>query len=159
MSDWFRRFGFATVGDGLLVGAYPLDAVDVAALRQAGVEIVHNLCEDVEYDEHERGDVTRALEQAGIEELRLPLADYGGLPPEALERAVQTVVAELEAGRPVYLHCRAGWQRSAAVAAGVIALREGTGIEAALDALRERKPTAEPLAHQRADVVRWFQAR
>ena len=39
------------------------------------------------------------------------------------------------------------------MAAGVIALREGLPIEEALGVLRERKPTAEPLGHQRADLL------
>jgi protein-tyrosine phosphatase len=57
------------------------------------------------------------------------------------------------------VHCRAGWQRSATVAAGVLALREGLPIEDALAVLRERKPTAEPLGHQRADLLAWWRTR
>ena len=59
----------------------------------------------------------------------------------------------------MYLHCRAGWQRSATVAAAVIALREDLSLPQALAALRQRKPTAEPLPHQRADLLRWWRAR
>jgi protein-tyrosine phosphatase len=159
MSDWFRRFGYAEVADGLLVGAYPLDTSDVDALSQLGPDVVFNLTEDVEYGEGMREQVAQALAGAGIEERRLPLVDYGGLPERDIERAGEGVLAELEAGRRVYLHCRAGWQRSAAVAAGVIALRDGMSIEDALERLRERKPTAEPLAHQRADLLAWYRRR
>jgi ADP-ribosyl-[dinitrogen reductase] hydrolase len=148
MSGWFERFGFAEVGDGLLVGAYPVDADDVAAL-----------CEDVEYREGQRDALSAALETAGIEERRLPVPDYGHLAAEHIERAVGEVTQELEAGHRVYLHCRAGWQRSATVAAGVVALREGLDIGPALETVRERKPTAEPLEHQRADLVAWWDAR
>ncbi len=82
--------------------------------------------------------------------------DHGELPPDELEEAVQTVVGWLDAGERSYIHCRAGWQRSAAVAAGVIAVHDGLGIEQALDAVRLRKPSAVPLDHQRADLIRWF---
>ena len=34
MSGWFEHFGFAQVGDELLIGAYPQDADDVAALAR-----------------------------------------------------------------------------------------------------------------------------
>jgi protein-tyrosine phosphatase len=159
MSEWFERFGFGRVGDGLLTGAYPLDAADVAALVAAGVDEVYNLCEDVEYGESGRADVQAALASAGISERRLSLVDYGGLPAPALERATTEVCAALAAGQRVYLHCRAGWQRSAAVAAGVIALREGISIGSALDRLRERRPAAEPLAHQTADLLAWWKGR
>src|SRR5207248_2493797 len=58
-----------------------------------------------------------------------------------------------------YLHCRAGWQRSAAVAAGVVALRDGLDIDEALDFVRRRKPSADPLPHQREDLRRWWLGR
>ncbi|MDX6668160.1 MAG: histidinol-phosphate aminotransferase [Solirubrobacteraceae bacterium] len=159
MSEWFERFGFGAVGDSLLTGAYPLDADDVAALAAAGVDEVYNLCEDVEYGDGERAAVAAALAAAGITERRLSLTDYGNLPAPALERATMEVCAALAVGRRVYLHCRAGWQRSAAVAAGVIALREGLTIGGALDRLRERRPAAEPLAHQTADLLAWWEGR
>jgi protein-tyrosine phosphatase len=159
MSDWFGRFGFAEVGDGLLVGAYPLDAEDVAQIAAAGVDVVYNLVEDAEYDAGERDVVATALEVAGVSERRLPLVDYGNVPEPALDRAVDEILGDLEAGRRVYLHCRAGWQRSATVAAGVLALREDLEIEDALAVLRERKPTAEPLGHQRSDLLAWWRAR
>jgi ADP-ribosyl-[dinitrogen reductase] hydrolase len=159
MSDWFGRFGFAEVGDGLLVGAYPLDAEDVAEIAGAGVDVVYNLVEDEEYEAGERDAATAALAAAGVSERRLPLVDYGGVPEAALDRAVDEVLGDLDAGRRVYVHCRAGWQRSATVAAGVLALREDLPIEDALAVLRERKPTAEPLGHQRADLLAWWRAR
>jgi len=159
MSDWFERFGFAEVGDGLLVGAYPVDADDVGAIARAGAQVLVNLCQDEEYGEGQRDALAAALESAGIEERRMPVVDYGSLPGETIERAVREVTGELEAGRRVYLHCRAGWQRSAAIAAGAVAVREGLDVEAALARVRDRKPTAEPLAHQRSDLLAWWRAR
>src|SRR6478735_8512437 len=44
-----------------------------------------------------------------------------------------------------YVHCRAGWQRSAAVAAAVVAIRAGLDIDEALNYVQERKPSADPL--------------
>ncbi|HEY8866572.1 MAG TPA: dual specificity protein phosphatase family protein [Solirubrobacteraceae bacterium] len=159
MSAWFDRFGFAEVLSNLLVGAYPVDAEDVGRLTTVGVESTYNLCEDAEYGDGGRPEAEAALAEAGIAERRLPLVDYGDLAAADLERAVTEVLAALGDGERVYLHCRAGWQRSAAVAAGVIALRERIGIEEALALLRERKPTAEPMPHQQAGLLAWFQAR
>jgi len=159
MSRWFQRFGFQQVLDGLLVGAYPKDADDVDEIAQACVDVVYNLCEDAEYARGERDAVVRALGRRGIAERRLPMIDHGKLRPDALERAVGELGSELDAGRRVYLHCRAGWQRSAAVAAGLVAVREGVDIEEALDMLRDRKPTAEPLAHQLEALHKWWRKR
>jgi len=159
MSRWFEHFGFAEVGDGLLAGAYPTDADDVAALARAHVDEVVNLCENVEYAPGEREVVAHALATAGIPECRVSLVDHGRLLAPEVERAVETVLERLDGGRHVYIHCRAGWQRSAAVAAAVIALREGLDIEQALEVVRERKPRAEPLEHQRADLLAWWVGR
>lgn len=159
VSRWFRSYGFAEVFDHLVVGAYPLDEDDVAALARAGVKRVLNLTQDVEYRPGERRSVERALAAAGIEERRLRLPDYGGLPPDTLEAAVGKVASWLDRDERTYLHCRAGWQRSAAVAAGVVALRLGLDIDDALDYVQRRKPSADPLPHQREDLRRWWQAR
>ncbi len=159
VSRWFRSYGFADVLDDLLVGAYPLDSDDVDALERVGIRRVLNLTEDEEYRPGERRAVTEALSAAGIEEHRIGLIDYGGLAPEALEAAVQEVNAWLDEGTRTYLHCRAGWQRSAAVAAGVVAVRTGREIDAALAYVQERKPSADPLPHQREDLRRWWAAR
>jgi protein-tyrosine phosphatase len=159
VSNWFRTYGFAGVLDGLLIGAYPLDREDVAMLEWMGIERVLNLVEDEEYRPGDRAVVEEALARTGIQEYRLRLTDYGRLPPEELETAVQEICSWLEQGVRGYLHCRAGWQRSAAVAAGVIAVREGVGIDDALEHVRSRKPSAEPLPHQREDLHRWWEAR
>lgn len=159
MSRWFEHFGFAEVGDDLLMGAYPQDADDVAALAAAGITRIFNLVQDVEYDPGARDTCVTALVDAGIEEWRAQLVDYGGLPPAQIEAVAQAVLAWLDDGERVYVHCRAGWQRSAAIVAAVVTLRDGVEPRQALDILRERKPTANPLAHQRADLMRWWEQR
>jgi protein-tyrosine phosphatase len=159
VSQWFRTYGFADVSDDLLVGAYPLDEDDVRMLEWIGVRRVLNLVEDQEYGPGVRERVALALAEAGIEEHRLPLTDYGGLPATALDAAVQDVIDSLDSGLRSYVHCRAGWQRSAAVAAAVIAQRDGVDIDEALASVQARKPSAVPLPHQRADLRRWWDGR
>lgn len=159
MSGWFRSYGFADVLDELVIGAYPLDRDDVAMLEWLGIERVLNLTEDAEYPEGDREAAVAALADAGIEERRVRLVDFGGLPSEALEQAVAAVMSSLDEGKRTYLHCRAGWQRAAAVASGVVALREGVDVDEALALVRERKPSADPLPHQREDLRRWWDER
>jgi protein-tyrosine phosphatase len=159
VSLWFRSYGFADVHPDLLIGAYPLDDDDVAMVAHLGVDRILNLVQDSEYREGDRAAVEAALERAGIEERRLDLTDYGGLPSTEIEEAVTRVLEWLEAGHRVYLHCRAGWQRSAAIAAGVVAIREGLEIEEALEVVHARKPSADPLPHQREDLLWWWQER
>jgi protein-tyrosine phosphatase len=159
VSEWFSCYGFADVHDDLFVGAYPLDVSDVQMLERIRVRRVLNLVEDHEYAPGQRPQVATALAATGIEETRMELADYGHLPADALENAVQTVVSWLRAGERSYVHCRAGWQRSAAVAAGVIAIYDGIEIEDALVLVQSRKPSANPLPHQREELVHWWRQR
>jgi protein-tyrosine phosphatase len=145
--------------DGLLVGAFPLDAADVAMLHALGIERILNLAEESEYRPRDREAVEAALDAAGIAETRLPLPAYGGLPPAMIDRAVREILNWLEGGKRVYLHCRAGWQRSAAVAAGVVAICQGLDIDEALATVQTRRPSADPLPHQREDLRRWWDGR
>jgi atypical dual specificity phosphatase len=159
VSEWFRRFGFADVYDGLIVGAIPLDTEDVRTLGWIGVGRILNLVGDTEYVDGSRPIVQMALHDAGIDEYRVPIVDYGSLSDAALDEATAVVNQWLNEGKTVYVHCRAGWQRSAAVAAGVLALREGVDVDSALQILRSRRPTASPLPHQRNDLRRWWATR
>ena len=159
MSQWFRTYGFADIEDGFFVGAYPLDEDDVAMLEWLGINRLLNLVEDEEYRPGERDAVETALGEAGIDEYRLSLTDFGSLPAPALEAAVQEICQWLDEGRRIYVHCRAGWQRSAAVAAGVVAVRQGLEIDDALSYVQARKASADPLPHQRQDLHVWWQLR
>ncbi|MDQ6605244.1 MAG: dual specificity protein phosphatase family protein [Actinomycetota bacterium] len=159
MSTWFRTYGFAEILDELMIGAYPTDSDDIAMLDWLGVKRILNLVEDEEYRPGERAVVDGALRAAGIEEQRISLTDYAGLPAEELETAVSTVTGWLDDGARTYVHCRAGWQRSAAVAAGVVAVRKGLDIEDALAFVKRAKPSADPLEHQREDLQRWWDER
>jgi atypical dual specificity phosphatase len=160
VSRWFRSYGFAEVDDRLIAGAYPLDADDVDVLTSLSVNHVLNLAQNLEYRPGQREAVAAAYAATGIGERRLAVADYGHLPPGLLEAAVTTVVRWLEQPKgTVYVHCRAGWQRSAAVAVGVVAIREGLEIDDALEAVKDRKPSADPLPHQVRELHAWWDAR
>jgi protein-tyrosine phosphatase len=160
MSRWFLSFGFAEVYDGLTIGAYPVDIADVEVLSSLSITQVLNLTQDTEYAPGKHEPVRAALEAAGIEEWRMELVDHGDLPPDALEEAVIAVLGWLEqTNGSVYVHCRAGRQRSAAIAAGVVAIREGVTINEALAFVKRRKPTADPLPHQVDDLHAWWDGR
>jgi atypical dual specificity phosphatase len=159
VSSWFRAYGFADVLDNLVIGPYPLDADDVATLQRLGIQRVLNLVEDSEYEPGQRDAVEAAYAARGITERRVGLTDYAGLPAGELETAVRVLCGWLDEDGRTYLHCRAGWQRSPAIAAGVIAIREGVDVDEALDYVQRRKPSADPLPQQRADLRRWWVAR
>jgi protein-tyrosine phosphatase len=159
VSEWFERYGRAEVAEGLMSGAYPCDAGDVSALAADGVTCVMNLCEDDEYEDGDRDAVVAAYAARSIAEERVGVVDYGNLMPGAIEVAAEQVAAWLNEGEHVYVHCRAGWQRSAVVAAAALAVRDGIDPEEALAAIKRRKPSSEPLPHQLQDLRRWWRMR
>jgi protein-tyrosine phosphatase len=159
MSEWFERFGSAEVYPHLIVGAVLLDANDVQAVVDQQVDRVLNLVRDEEYPTGARLEVEIALEANQVAERRVGVVDFGNVSLGALEQAVRQVEGWLDEDHTVYLHCRAGWQRSATVAAAVIATRENVGIDDALAQLRAAKPTADPLRHQKDDLRSWYELR
>jgi protein-tyrosine phosphatase len=159
VSAWFKTYGFAGVHDRLIVGAFPQDQSDVRMLAMLGVGRVLNLVEDAEYEKGARRKVERAFAQNEIEEVRLSTVDYGGLSPELLDEATAQVNAWLDEKEVVYLHCRAGWQRSPTIAAAVVSMREDITPDLALQKIQSMKSTAEPLPHQRDDLQRWWDGR
>jgi predicted protein tyrosine phosphatase len=156
MSDWFESYGFAEVFPELMIGAYPLDSADVDTLAASGVRRVLNLVQDAEYRSAQRDEVVPALASHGIEEVRLSVVDFGHLPVDALDQAVGTVVGWMDDCVRSYVHCRAGWQRSAAVASGAVAVFNDVDIATALDWVQRHKSTADPLPHQRVDLLDWW---
>jgi predicted protein tyrosine phosphatase len=159
MSDWFESYGFAEVFPELIIGAYPLDSRDVGALASSGVRRVLNLAQEAEYRGGQRAEVESALARHGIEEVRLSIVDFGHLPGDRLDHAVGTVVGWMDECVRCYVHCRAGWQRSASVAAGAVAVFNDVDISTALTWVRRHRSTANPLPHQRADLLDWWLTR
>lgn len=159
VSEWFERFGRAEVAGGLVSGSYPCDADDVVALAADGITCVMNLCEDREYEPGDRAAVTAAYAARSIAEERVTVTDYGNLMPGAIEVAARRVSDWLGDGERVYVHCRAGWQRSAVVAAAALALHDDIDPEEALARIKRRKPSSEPLPHQLQDLRRWWRMR
>lgn len=159
MSRWFTDYGLDEVADGLHVGALPRDADDVAVLAARGVTRVVSLVDDPEYGEGEREAVSAAYAASGIAEDRVPITDFGHLLPGHLERAAALVRGARGDGDVVYLHCRAGWQRSVVAAAASLAQADGLDPLAALRVVMTRRRGADPLPHQVTDLVRWWSAR
>jgi atypical dual specificity phosphatase len=141
---------YFALGSDLYAGRMPHAAAHVEALAAAGVRTVINLCEEHEYWDGERAAVEAAFRRAGIVEHRLPVHDGATIPPDVLDRAVAAVGDDA-----VYVHCRGGRERSAAVAVAVLSRRRGLSVDAALAEAAAHWPTCRPLAWQIAGVRAW----
>ncbi|OQS00906.1 hypothetical protein ACHHYP_02151 [Achlya hypogyna] len=106
-----RRTNYFTLVDShVFLGAVPIAALGyVDKMHARGVRAVVNLCDEYE------GPVA-AYRAAGIKQLWIPTVDHTEPSLEDVKKAVEFIQFHKERGSRVYVHCKAGAGRSAAVA-------------------------------------------
>lgn len=153
------RFAMHEAGEGLLAGRNPLTGADVTELLDRGVTAVLDLRQEKEWTRpgvYGR-DAVATLAWCGVERLNLPVPDAGVPRGDDLERACAFLDEQLaEPGNTVYVHCRAGRERTAAVLAAHVARRHGLGYSEALERIRAAGCPAYPLAEQERAVRKWL---
>lgn len=145
------------IDHGLLAGRNPLTALDVEWLLARGVTHVLDLREPWEWALPRFGQ--EALDALAGRVLRrhIPVVDMGPPTPDQFDEAVAFLEETLQdPANVVYVHCRAGAERTAAILVAFHAHRHGLGYDAALQELRRRRPLLNPLPVQEAATRRWL---
>lgn len=142
---------------GILCGRNPLTAGDVHRLGQAGVQHVLDLREDKEWDTPTRfgREAVAALHWSGIERTSVPIVDTEALSKEQLDRTWELLSTASE-DRWLYVHCRAGIERTGSALGAFVARQRRIGLNEALEQLRDAGCQLQPLPHQIAAVRRWL---
>jgi protein-tyrosine phosphatase len=151
-------FQYDRVAPRLWAGRNPLTAIDIEQLQGHGVTHILDLREPHEWAPPRFGQAAlNEIEAAGLTRLHLPITDMGAPTQDDLNRAVQFIDEVLAEGRTgLYVHCRAGMERTAAILIAWWARKHKTTYEAALAALREGRPILKPLPPQEAAVRQWL---
>lgn len=139
------------IDEHVLLGALPFPR-DVAVLAELGVQAVVNTCE-------EYAGPRRAYARHRIEQLRVPVIDYAPPTRAQITEAIAFIERHVQAGRKVYLHCKAGQGRSATIALCWIMHTQDVGPEEAFRRLQAKRPQVNPHIVHRAAVQRFAQAR
>ncbi|MEO1003742.1 MAG: dual specificity protein phosphatase [Cyanobacteria bacterium J06638_7] len=127
----------------LAVGSAPAAQADLERLAGEGVGGLLCLCPPAEARL-----VAGARQRFRCRRLALPDSASGRPPlPRQLEQAV-ALLGELRRQGPVYLHCRAGVERSPLVAMGWLMHSRGLPLQAAFEYLREVHPGSAPVPEQ-----------
>jgi protein tyrosine phosphatase (PTP) superfamily phosphohydrolase (DUF442 family) len=151
-------FQYDRVAPRVWAGRNPLTALDVQALRREGITHILDLRQPEEWAPPRFGEeALLEIERLGLVRRHLPITDMGAPLSSDLDEAVsflEAVLAEPRTG--VYVHCRAGMERTAAVLVAWWVKRHGCSYEAALAALREGRPILRPLPVQEAAVRNWL---
>ena len=148
-----RRPYFTDVGEGVSMGAVPMViAGHVATLHADGVRAVVNM--QAEYG----GPVAAyAALHPPIEQLRIPVVDHTEPSLEQLEEAVAFIARHRALGERVYIHCKGGHGRSAAVAMAWLMSVEGGALtpHAAQNRLSSMRSVRSTLYKQEA-ILEFF---
>jgi len=143
----------------LYAGRNPLSELDAVELRALGMTHLLDLREEVEWSGPGSfgREAVEALARHGIERRHVPVLDLGAPSPEALREAVDWIDDVLSRFRPrLYVHCRAGVERTATVLVAWRARDQGLSLVAALDSLRRSGYPGRPLPSQLAAAERWL---
>jgi protein-tyrosine phosphatase len=122
----------------------------VRLLAGAGINSVLDVRSEAADDEAE-------LAAHGLRFLHLPIDDFRAPSQEQLSEATAWTLAELAAGRKVYVHCRSGIGRSPCVACAVL-MAMGYTLPDAYAAVRRERPWATLSETQQAALAE-FEAR
>ena len=145
----------------IAAGRNPLSVRDVADLRAAGITHVLDLREESEWAAPRFGNAAvEAMAKMDINRMHLPIVDMGAPQPLDFDRANAWIEKALALpNAKVYLHCRAGMERTAAIALAFWIAREGISYDAAFRNLKGKRPIFQPLPAQERAVKQWMAAR
>lgn len=145
------------IDHGLLAGRNPLTALDAGWLVARGVTHVLDLREPGEWAPPRFGQEALDALAGRVHRRHIPVVDMGPPTPAQFEEAVAFLTETLrEPDALVYVHCRAGAARTAAILIAFHARRHDLGHDAALRDLQSRRPLLNPLPHQEAATRRWL---
>ena len=151
-------FNYNEVMPRLLARRNPLTGYDIELLANTGITHILDLREPKEWTSPKLGaEALEHIERLGLQRLHLPICDQKEPTTEDLDAAHQFLEETLtHAGNRIYVHCRAGIERTAAVLVAYYARHNGVSYEKALTSLREGRPILGPLPDQEKAVRHWL---
>lgn len=151
-------FNYNAITDNIIAGRNPLTQLDIETLKELGVTHIVDLRQQHEWAPPKFGvEAINVIAGNGLQRLHLEIIDMDAPTPETLEQFVAHLnkVLSQENSR-VYVHCRAGMERTAAVLIAYYARKHGLEYVEALEQLREKRPIFVPLPVQERAVRQWL---
>lgn len=154
-TPYLPQFECSIISPQLLAGRNPLTERDVEWLEDMGVTHDLDLREESEWLPPRFG--LAAVQRLGAHRQWLPVQDMGAPTPATLDQACRYLDEVLALpGSVVYVHCRAGRERTAAVLVAYFAKLYRMGYDETLTMLRKRRPSLKPLENQEQAVRDWL---
>ncbi len=151
---WRGRLGIVLRPRG---GDWLID--EMKAWRQSGIDHVVSLLEADEQTQLDLQDEARAAADNGLAFTGFPVPDRGVPASDASTAAlVRGIIAELERGRTVVVHCRQSVGRSALLV-GAVLVAEGDDVRTALETIQTTRGLAVPETDEQRQWLRDFATR
>jgi protein-tyrosine phosphatase len=153
-----KAFEYNQLSDQMFAGRNPLTARDVRVLRSLGVTHILDLREPREWSTPKFGaEALHAIESSDIQRINLVVEDMGAPDHKTIDAACDWIDKALrDEDAKVYIHCRAGMERTAAILIAHHVKKNGGSYDEALGALREMRPILNPLPNQEHAVRNWL---
>ncbi len=151
-------FEFDWVTDRIMAGRNPLTAHDVETLASQGITHFLDLREPKEWASSQYGsEAIEEIERRGLKRLNVVVRDVTPPSTEAFNAAWRFLEETLSDERHrVYVHCRAGKERTAAILVAHHARRYDVGYVEALTTLQRGRSILSPTSEQESEVRRWL---
>lgn len=145
----------------LMAGRNPLSAQDVMWMKEQGITHILDLREAREWKPPRFGHLAlQAIEEYGLKRLHLEVLDMNAPKPETFDVACQFIEEALaQPETKVYVHCRAGMERTAAILIAYYAKTHNVSYDEALHELKKGRPILSPLPAQEKAARRWIENR
>jgi hypothetical protein len=136
LQESYSKDNYSRIEDGLCLGG-------MLSQPPSGTKAVLNVCG------------TKDIYVAEVHRWK-PIPDLGPAPDfDWLTSQVKFMDEQRKAGRPVYVHCRAGVNRSVMVVAAYLMWRDGSTRDEALAIIRAKRPRAGPFGAYQTYLSDW----
>lgn len=151
-------FNYDQVTERLFAGRNPLTAQDVHMLAELGITHVLDLRESHEWAAPKFGaEAIEEIKNTEIKRLNLVVKDLGAPTLSDMDAAWDFIEQALaNPSALIYVHCRAGMERTAAILIGCYARQQGLNYETAFSELKARRPIFQPLPNQEHATREWI---
>ena len=147
---WFDRITPAPgIPEELWMGGAPTYGRDYAFLLESGIAAVMNI-------RAERPDDTSLFDAHGITHIRYCVPDVEVPPEDVLSDGVAWIRRQVDAGRPVLVHCAKGRGRSATLLAAYLMREHGLTFDEVNALLRSRRKLVKLEERHRGCLEAWL---
>jgi ADP-ribosyl-[dinitrogen reductase] hydrolase len=155
-------FEYSQISDNIFAGRNPLTARDIREMQNLGITRILDLREPHEWGAPKFGAAAlETLEKQGAENpihrTHLLVPDMGAPSPETFSAACKLIDETEKNGGKIYIHCRAGMERTAAILIAYHAKTHGVSYEESLATLRRARTILKPLPNQEIATRAWLE--